>query len=335
MIPLPVDPLTTSRVLTMDYVKGSKVTNLSPLLKTDIDTRDLSKDLFKAMLKQILVDGFFQMDPHPGNIYLTQVDEIPCLAIFDLGMVAHIPSQMQGYLIRCFFAMSEGREVEVSKIMVTLGKRLPDFDEYVLRTKIGDVIGQYRSVKLSQMSVGKIILMLARIAADAGLWLPIQFSTIGKTLMSLDPVLQALDAEFKPNSALHENASDLFNKKISQQFSSQSFYGTFLESVDFVQQLPGRLSELFDVFSRNDYHLKLHLLETDSIKSNFEKIANRITMGLILASLVISAALLMRIDTPFTLFGYPGFAMVMFLLAASGGVLLIFSILWKDRKKKP
>lgn len=333
IVPLPIDSLTTARVLTMDYVRGVRVTELSPLEKIDMGTEQLAEELFQGYLKQILIDGFFQMDPHPGNIYLTVIDDTPYLAIFDLGMVAHIPFQMQGRLIRCLFAMTEGRELEVTKIMATLGKRLDDFDEYFLRTKIADIVGQYRSVTLSQMPVGRIVLKLARIAAESGLWLPIQFSTIGKTLLSIDPVLKALNPNFRPNSALHNAAPDLLKKNLARQFSYQAFYGTFLEGLEFFQRLPGQLSEVFDLIVHNDYHLKVHFLESESISRNVEKIANRITTGLILASLLISAALLMDVDTPFKLFGYPGFAMVMFLLATLGSLLLIFSILWSDRKK--
>lgn len=333
IVPLPVDEFTTSRVLTMDYVKAEKLTELSPLKKIDIKTDELSVELFRAFLKQILVDGFFQMDPHPGNVYLTSRDDKPCLVLFDLGMVSRIPFQMQGQLIRCLFAMSEGQELEVTKLMTTMGKKLPEFNEYFLRSKIADLLANFREVTISEIPIGRIVLKLAHIAAEAGLWLPIQFSTIGKTLLSLNPVLKALDPGFEPNAELRNQALELLSKRLYRQFNSQSLNGVLLESLDFLQQLPSNLSEIFNLLVHNDCQLKIKFLESESITKNFEKVANRITMGLILASLVIAAALLMRVETPFKLFGYPGFAMVMFLLASFGALLLILSILLNDRKK--
>lgn len=273
------------------------------------------------------------MDPHPGNIYLTMHSKKPCLAILDLGMVSTIPFQLQGQIIRCFFAMGEGQELEVTKLMTSMGKKMPEFDHYILKSKISELLGNYRELTISQMPIGKIVIKLAQIAAEAGLWLPVQFNAIGKTLLSLNPVLKALNPNFEPNEALREQSSDLLNRRLYRQFSSQSISRAMLEGLDFLQQLPSNLGEFFNLLTLNDYKLKIHFLESETITKNFEKIANRITIGLILASLVISAALLMRIETPFRIFGYPGFAMIMFLLAAFGAICLIFTILLGDRKK--
>lgn len=164
--------------------------------------------------------------------------------------------------------------------------------------------------------------------------MPIQFSTIGKTLLSLNPILKALDPNFEPNKVLQEQSSEIINKRLYRYFSPQSFNRVLLDTLDFIQQLPNNLNEIVNKLVQNDVHFKIHFLESEALSKNFEKIANRITMGLILASLVIAAALLMRIQTAFTLFGYPGFAMLMFLLAASGSIFLILSILINDRKEK-
>src|SRR5207302_5525853 len=69
VVPQPVEDYTTSRVLTMDYVKGKKITAVSPLRLMELDTRELAEELFRAYLKQILVDGLFHADPHPGNVF--------------------------------------------------------------------------------------------------------------------------------------------------------------------------------------------------------------------------------------------------------------------------
>lgn len=333
IIPLPINSYTTSRVLTMEYIDADKVVELSPLLKQEIETKDLADMLFRAYLKQILVDGFFHMDPHPGNIYLTKIDDLEYLVIFDLGMVGHVPFQLQGQLIRFLFAISEGKELEIAKIMISMGKKLKNFDEYILRTKIADLIGSYQGLVLYQIPVGKIVLKLAQIASEADLWLPIQFSTIGKTLLSIDPVIKALDKDFEFTKVLQQNASDLLNDRLYHQLSYQSLYTSLLEITDFLQMLPSRLSQFFDIISKGDYQLKLRLQEGREVAENFQKIANRITIGILLSSLVISAALLMRIDTPFKLFGYPGFAILLFLIAGFGAFFLIGSILWNDSKK--
>lgn len=333
IVPLPIAEYTTSKVLTMEFIKGERIEELNPVKQIAVDGPLLAKELFQGFLKQILFDGFFQMDPHPGNVYLTHLDKNPHLALMDMGMVAQVPFQMQGQFIQCMLALSDNRELEVTKILISLGRKSSDFDEYLFRNKISELMASSRGRTISQIPMGKIMLKLSSVAAEQGLWLPIQFSTVGKTLLSLSPVLRSLDPDFDPNQLLKEIAPELINKRVSQQFTTRSLYGSVLEGMEFLQRLPSRLDELFDLLMKSDYQLKVRFLESGAIANNFEKIANRITTGLILAALVISASLLMQVDTPFKLFGYPGFAMLLFLMAATGGIALILAILWNDRKK--
>src|ERR1043166_2981832 len=112
VIPEPVDGYTTSRVLTMDYIEGKKITDVSPLRLMELDTQALAEEIFRAYLKQILIDGFFHADPHPGNVFLTEDDRI---ALLDLGMVARVSPSMQESLLRILLAVSEGRSDEVAR----------------------------------------------------------------------------------------------------------------------------------------------------------------------------------------------------------------------------
>lgn len=96
-VPRPVLDYSTRSVLTMDFVKGGKITAISPLTRIDIDGGVLVEELFKAYLKQVLVDGVFHADPHPGNVFLTEDNRI---ALLDLGMVGHTPPVMQENLLK-------------------------------------------------------------------------------------------------------------------------------------------------------------------------------------------------------------------------------------------
>src|SRR6185503_11787294 len=119
VVPAPIEDYTTSRVLTMDYVSGRKITSLSPLRLIEVDGDELAEELFRAYLKQIFIDGFFHADPHPGNVFLTDDDRI---ALLDLGMVATIPARLQEQLLQMVLAVSEGRADEVSDIAIKIGE---------------------------------------------------------------------------------------------------------------------------------------------------------------------------------------------------------------------
>src|ERR1041385_8746326 len=106
VIPEPIDDFTTTRVLTMEYISGKKITALNPLRLLEIDGGLLADELFSAYLKQFLVDGLFHADPHPGNVFLTDDDRI---ALLDLGMVGRVTRTFQDNLLRLLLAISEGR----------------------------------------------------------------------------------------------------------------------------------------------------------------------------------------------------------------------------------
>src|SRR5438876_245101 len=133
--PEPVEDYSTSRVLTIDYIRGEKITRLSPLVRTEIDGAELAEQVFRAYLQQILVDGFVHADPHPGNVFLTDDDRV---ALLDLGMVARISPGMQEQLLRLLLAVSEGRAEDAGTVAITMGVVQPHFDETGFRRDVAD-----------------------------------------------------------------------------------------------------------------------------------------------------------------------------------------------------
>jgi len=126
VIPEPIEDYTTGKVLTMDYVPGRKITDLGPLAKMELDGCRLAEQLFEGYLDQILVEGFFHADPHPGNVLLTDDHRI---AMVDLGMVARVPGAMRKLLVKLLLALSDGDGKAAADAAVTLGRPLDGFDQ--------------------------------------------------------------------------------------------------------------------------------------------------------------------------------------------------------------
>ena len=107
-----------------------------------------------------------------------------------------------------------------------------------------------------------------------------------------------------------------------------------LEIKEFVERFPGRINKILDVIGNNELKIGVDAIDERIVLDGLQKVANRITIGLVLAALIVGAALLMRVETSFRLFGYPGLPMIFFLLAAIGALILIFNILLYDKKPK-
>jgi len=331
VVPAPIDDYTTHKILTMEYVEGIKVTALSPIARLDLDGGALAEELFQAYLQQILVDGVFHADPHPGNVFLTNDNRI---ALLDLGMVGHVTPGMQESLLRLLLAVSEGASDDAADVAVRISNPTADFDETCFRHRIAELVAEEKNTTLGEMDVGKVVLAVGRAAAETGLFVPTELSLLGKTLLQLDQVGLTLDPKFDPNESVRRNASKILNQRLKSAFTEGKVFSTLLEAKQFFGTLPTRLNKILDAVGNAELNVNVKPSETEFLIESARKVANRITTGLILAALIVGAALLMRVETAFRLFGYPGLAILCFIGAAGGGFWLVLSILWQDHTAK-
>ena len=327
VVPLPIDDYTTSRVLTMDFVRGTKITAVSGVERTELDGEALADELFRAYLHQILVAGTFHADPHPGNVFLTEDGRI---ALLDLGMVGRLTPPVQERLLRLLLAIGEGRGDEAATVAIELGERREDFDEAEIRRAIMDLVGRYQQAPLRELNVGRVMLDMSRSGAEHGLKMSPELAMLGKTLLNLDEIGRTLAPEFDVNAAIRRNAVALTRQRMLKAASPGNVLTSLLDVKEFAERLPGRVNRILDAVAANDLRLKVEIIDRGSIIEGFQKVANRIALGLVLAALIVGAAMLMRVQTSFTILGYPGLAMLLFMAAAGGGFWMAWVILAGD-----
>ena len=331
-IPASIDELTRTRVLTMEYVRGRKITELGPLRRMEIDGVALAEELFQAYLKQILVDGFFHADPHPGNVFVTADGRI---ALLDLGMVGRIPPSLQDHLLRLMLAVADGNGEEAARISIAMGTPLESlFEEEKFVREVTDLVSRFYAATAQEIELGRVVIELTKIAATSGIILPSQISTLGRAFLALDQAGRTLDPEFDPNAAVRRHSSDIMQQRMMKSASPAAMFSTLLEMNDFVQRLPGRLNGLLDAMAENRIEVGIRMREEVWMMEGLQKISNRITVGLVLAALIIGAAMLMRVETSFRILGYPGLAILLFLAAAVIGLMLVITILLTDVRKR-
>ena len=327
VVPAPIEDYTTSRLLTMEYLPGTKITALSPAVLLEVDGAGLAEQLYAAYLKQVLVDGFFHADPHPGNVLLTEDRR---LALLDLGMVARVTPRMQDALLQVLLGGSEGQSDVVATYAMKLGQPRDAFDEVAFRRRVADLVARSADSAAEPMEVGRMVLELARVSAESGLRLPPELSMLGKTLLSLDEIARTLQPEITPNALVRQHAAALMQQRMADSLSPGRLLGTVLETKELMERLPERVNRILDRLANNEIQVKVDAIDEARLMEGFQKVANRITLGLLLAALIVGAALLMQVETSFRILGYPGLAIVSFLLAAAGGVALIVAIVFWD-----
>ncbi|HTF88114.1 MAG TPA: AarF/UbiB family protein [Planctomycetota bacterium] len=330
-VPQPIADYCTRRVLTMERVEGHKLTALSPVAMLGVDRCALAEELFKAYLQQVLVDGFFHADPHPGNVFLTDDGRI---ALLDLGQVGHTTPSMREHLLELLLAISEGQSEKVADIVIEASEKAEEFRGPELRRRIRQSLADQQGQTLEKCNIGRLVLEVTSHASHNGLFVPSELTLLGKTLLQLEEIGRVLDPGFDPNESVRSNATELVRRRTMEGATKGGLLTSLMETKAFMMALPNRLNRILDAITNAEIEVKVKSLDARMVVDGIEKIANRITTGIVLAALIIGAALLMRVETRFRLFGYPGLAMVFFMLAAAGGFWLVVSTMIRDHRSR-
>ncbi|HUC84767.1 MAG TPA: AarF/UbiB family protein [Candidatus Acidoferrales bacterium] len=331
LVPQPVPDYCTRSVLTMDYVLGRKITTLSPVARLGLDGEALAEELFKSYLKQILLDGLFHADPHPGNILLTDDGRV---ALLDLGMVGRIAPTMQENLLKLLMAVGEGNHEMAAEVVIRISETTENFNPTEFHRHIAQIMALQQNRSLEKMNTGKALMEVSRSAVNDGLRAPGELTLLGKTLLQMDEVGKMLAPSFDPYAAIRRNAAEIMARRMKSNFSQGNLLTSLLDLKDFVSGLPARLNRIVDALANSELEVKVRSTDAKTVLEGFQKVANRITAGILLASLILGASLLMRIQTKFEVLGYPGLAILCFLAAAAGGIWLLFTIFFQDEKIK-
>jgi len=328
-IPEVVDDYSSRRVLTSEFIEAAKFTTVSPVVLVELDRPAYADELFRVYLHQVLIDGLFHCDPHPGNIMLTTDRKI---ALIDFGMVARVTSEMQRRLVKFLLALGEGRAEEAAEEALGMGRpyHRSQCKEDEFRERAAIVIAANQGHSVEEIQLGRTVMEINAAAAESGLKLPSAVLLLGKTLMNLDKVVTIIDPAFNPQEAMRRHAAEIFRRHGRSRWSAGQLYRTMLDGVDFIERFPERMNKLADLAAHNKLKITVDAIDENRLIAGLQKIANRITTGLILASMILGASVMMRLEVPPLLFGYPLIALVFFVGAAAAAIVLLWRITFRD-----
>jgi predicted unusual protein kinase regulating ubiquinone biosynthesis (AarF/ABC1/UbiB family) len=329
-VPYPVWDLTGRRVLTMQLLDGVRVDQVPGVRRTEQPMQPLADALMRGYLDQMFVYGEIHADPHPGNLRVMADGR---LAIFDLGMVANVPPRQRERLLKLLFAAVDGRGEQVAQEAIALGTPLDDYDDERFTREVAQLVSRYAAHSAS-MSEGRVVLELVRLATAHGLRTPPEVSLLGKTLLNLDAVCQLLVPGFDAKRAVEDHLQHVMRARLRQSLSSPSLASELMELQSLMRDGPRKVADILDVVADNRLQLRVTGLEESHLMENLQKIANRISAGVVTAALILASALMMRIPTSSTLWGYPTMALLLFLLGVGLGASIVVSALLGDRKVK-
>ncbi|CAN5235852.1 AarF/UbiB family protein [soil metagenome] len=326
-VPQPIQDYSTSKVLTMEFIEGTKITSISPLRRLENDLSHLVDELVEAYLKQLITDGFVHADPHPGNVHLTDQNKI---ALIDLGMVAKFTPNMQEKLLQLLIALSQNDGEACAEVLLSISDVTGEANVKNFKKTINHLVMDSQNTMAKEMQTGRLLIQMNRIAADNGIHISVEVNILGKILLNLDQIVAVLEPEFDLRNAIRTHVNKMMRSKMYDELQPENLFSIALQTKHLAENLPDRLNKISENLANNNFRIKIDAIDEKRWTDGFQKVANRITLGLIIAAMIIGASMLMSVPSAFTIFGYPGLAMIFFLIAAAGGIILSYTILFKD-----
>jgi predicted unusual protein kinase regulating ubiquinone biosynthesis (AarF/ABC1/UbiB family) len=331
-IPHVIHDYSSARVLTTELVRGAKVSQLTPLGMIDHDYAELATVLTQAYLKQICVDGFWHSDPHPGNIFVRDVDGMTQIVLLDFGMVSRITHEAQDEIIKLLLALSSNRGTEVAEAAIRMSEMQEKFDKLQFVHEISTIVASVHSADAARLNTGQLMFNIIAIGNRNDLRMPPEMAMLAKTLLNLDGITKRLDPHYQPQLVIREYAERLIAQKLEQKFNPRNFYPALIDLNQLVLDLPHRIREILDETAAGRLSFGIKLTQAEEFLAGIHKIANRITVGVVIAALLVASSMMMRVPTRAQLLGYPAMAMIGYLIAVIAGVYLIASVLVRDHK---
>jgi len=333
VVPAPFWHLTATRVLTMELIDGTKVTELTDPQRECLRADDLAEALMRGYLDQVFIHGEIHADPHPGNLLATDDGR---LALFDLGMIAHVPPKLRERLLKLLFAAVDGRGEEVANETIAMGTRLECFDEERFMREVGQSVARYAAHSRSTMhSEGRLMLELVSMSTACGLRSPPELSLLGKTLLNLEQVADALDPTLDVKCIVEDHLEHVMRERLKQSFSASRIASELIEVQALLREAPRKVSDLLSLLSENRMQVRVDGIADSALMESLQKIANRISAGLVTAALIVASAMMMDVETGWKIGGYPAISLFLFVVGAALGLMIVLSALFGDRRAKP
>ena len=211
---------TTSQVLTMEFMRGTKVVDLEALRARGISPVKVNRLLVRAYLKQLLEDGFFHADPHPGNLLVMDSGH---LAVFDFGMVGRITPRLQSQMIDAFFHVVSRDVHGLGQDIINLNFLKPGVDSETIRPIVEGLFKHYLNLKLGEVNFKELTYDLAEVMYEYPFRLPANFTYVMRALMTLEGIGIVTDPEFSFFETAKPYAKEFMLKREGRLFRKLIF----------------------------------------------------------------------------------------------------------------
>lgn len=317
--------MSSKYILTMEYIEGIKINNLNELDKAGYNRKQIAKNGAKSFMKQMLIDGFFHADPHPGNM-LVMEDEI--IGFLDFGMMGRIDEESRDKFINLLIAVLEYDSNKTLAGMLALGFTSQEtIDTHSLKIDIAGLLAQYYDKTLKEIVLGEFITQLVQISIKYHIKMPAELALLGKSLLTIEGIGLALDPDFNLTEIAKPYVEEIILERKNPQRFLANITSDLSEFYHLMVLIPRQMSKILKKMEESVFGLELQHQGLENLINALDKASNRLSYSLILVAIIIGSSLIMQTDKGPQLMEFPVIGILGYIISGILGLGLVIMIL--------
>jgi len=320
--------LTTSRVITLKYLDGIKLTQIQKLADEGYDLHAVAIQITQLYLRQVFVHGIFHADPHPANILVCDGQ----IGLVDFGIIGYLTPQMKRDLGDLLFAVVQKNADEVVRVIMRIGAVGAGSDRDALRRDVRRLILHYYNVSLESVPIAQFLRDTMSMTFEHHIRLPPDLALLVRTIIVLEGVTRNLDPSFVLAKYLEPFVGRLVTQRFSIRRITANTATTLRDLGSVLRVLPDRVDSISEQLARGEMTVGIRVRQLTEAMRKLDAIGNRLSFSVIVAAIIIGSALILLggkeaaiFFIPFTDISLP-IPQIGFVLSALLGAWLLFSI---------
>lgn len=271
----------SQKVLTMEMIHGIKVTHVEELDAQGYDRKRIAERITNAMFAQILENGFFHGDPHPGNIYIMPNNVV---AFLDFGMVGYLSEHVKYNFASLIIHLQRGNTKGMIKTFSSMGLIDGDTDREALQRDLDSLQVKYYDVAIKDISLGGIIAEVFAIANRNDVQVPNEITILGKAILTMEEIITKLDPKFSIMKAVEPFGEKLMKARFHPKNVTQQAWDYFIENAEILSEIPKDIKDITSTVKKGKLRLDINVSDLQAFLQRLDRISNRLSFSIILLS---------------------------------------------------
>ncbi len=325
-IPAVYETYSTSEILVMEFVEGTKIKDLD--IDGLSDPGAIARKGLTTAAKQVFEDGFFHADPHPGNLLLS---EEKGLCLLDWGMVGRLTENDRYELFHLINSVVERDSASLADALISISTSHTDVDRRALERSLLEILDYYGSLPLKEINVGKLLLDMTAILRGHRLRLPPDLVIMIRALVTAEGAARLIYPDLNVVLEVQGYVRQLAARQVKPGILWRRLRSSISQFITVQRQVPRRLAQIANKIERGELAIRFEHEKLGGLIHALENTASRLTLGIIIGAMIIGSSMIITTGAGPSLFGFPALGIVGYLFSGLLGLWLAFNIIRSRR----